>query len=90
MTTLDEGLVQNAGLVGRHIEELYRLMRVQDDFIAALVDKQRRLYELMTRRFNEYFRSEDEARMAWELQNTARDTGRSVPALCPEPRSPSA
>lgn len=68
------GLVQNAGLVGRHLEELYKLIGAQDEIMASLEDRLRRLFELMTPRFNVYFRDEGEACMAWELFKILRGT----------------
>ena len=59
--------LNNAQLVTRHIEHLYSLICVQDAVMASLEDKLRCLYQLITPRFNEYFRSEAEARVAWTL-----------------------
>lgn len=68
------GLVENQALMSRHVEELYNLIRVQDAVMTSLEDKLRRLYELLTPRFNEYFRFESEARAVWELFNDLRGT----------------
>ena len=68
------GLVENTGLVGRHVEGLYKIIRTQDEVMASLEDRLRRLYDLITPRFNEYFRSEAEAHMAWTLFSILRET----------------
>ena len=69
-----DGLAENASLVGRHIDEISRLVRTQDEVTASLEDKLRCLYQLITPRFNEFFRSEAEARMGWELFKILRET----------------
>ena len=42
--------------------------------LAEVLSRQQRLYELLTPRFNLYFRDESEARMAWACFNILRDT----------------
>ena len=84
-------LVRNSGLVGRHVEELYKLIRVQDEVMASYEDKLRRLFELITPRFNDYFQSEGEARMAWPLFAILRRTPNApFPGDAPDRNRPAA
>ena len=56
-------LVENTGLVGRHIEELYaRLLRSE-----RRSDRLQRALDVIIPRFNGFFRYEADAEAAWDV-----------------------